>query len=162
MPMKEPGFLERGFICIGAGVRFADSISFFLKHPMKMKSFGLIETKSFHFHKIFKNWGQGGENCTLRFFLLASRKRTHAVTAFTVRLACAQCIRHIFSLCQSFDHFKVIERNMTSTILTEMAHHEPQVDEMSHPPPQLSIIYNSGNQRLSYFYNLCFTPAHQN
>ena len=39
--MKEPGadqgFLERGFICIGEGVRFADFISFFLKYPMKMK-----------------------------------------------------------------------------------------------------------------------------
>ena len=27
---------------------------------MKMKEFGLIETKLFHFHRIFKNWGQGG------------------------------------------------------------------------------------------------------
>ena len=27
---------------------------------MKMKSFGLIETKLFNFHRIFKNGGQGG------------------------------------------------------------------------------------------------------
>ena len=38
----------------GVGVRFADLISFFLKYPMK------IETKLFHFHRIFKNRGQEG------------------------------------------------------------------------------------------------------
>ena len=27
---------------------------------MKMKLFGLIETKLFHFHRLFKNGGQGG------------------------------------------------------------------------------------------------------
>ena len=27
---------------------------------MKMKSFGLTESKLFHFHRIFKNVGQGG------------------------------------------------------------------------------------------------------
>ena len=34
-------------------------LSHFLKHPMKMKEFGLTETK-FHFHRIFKNGGGGG------------------------------------------------------------------------------------------------------
>ena len=33
---------ERGFTCI-KGVGFADFISFFLKYPMKMKYFGLLE-----------------------------------------------------------------------------------------------------------------------
>ena len=32
----------------------------FLKYPMKMKKFGLTETKLFHFHTIFKNGGCGG------------------------------------------------------------------------------------------------------
>ena len=41
------------------GVTFA-GLSHFLKYPMKMKKFGLIETKLFHFYRIFKNWGQGG------------------------------------------------------------------------------------------------------
>ena len=27
---------------------------------MKIKSFGLSETKLFHLHRIFKNWGAGG------------------------------------------------------------------------------------------------------
>ena len=31
-----------------------------LKYPVKMKSFGLTDTKLFHFHRIFKNRGQGG------------------------------------------------------------------------------------------------------
>ena len=39
------------------GVRFADFISFSLKYPMKMKEFGLTETKLFHFHRIFKTGG---------------------------------------------------------------------------------------------------------
>ena len=38
----------------GVGVRFADSISFFLNIPY------LTETKLFHFHRIFKNLGRGG------------------------------------------------------------------------------------------------------
>ena len=37
------------------GVGFTDLI-----YPMKMKYFGLTETKLFHFHKILKNGGQGG------------------------------------------------------------------------------------------------------
>ena len=32
----------------------------FLKYHMKMKYFGLTETKSLHFHRIFKNGGRGG------------------------------------------------------------------------------------------------------
>ena len=31
------------------------------KYPMKMNKFGLIETKLFHFHRIF-NSGEGGAN----------------------------------------------------------------------------------------------------
>ena len=31
-----------------------------LTYPMKMKFFGLTETKLFHFHRIFKNGGGGG------------------------------------------------------------------------------------------------------
>ena len=27
---------------------------------MKMKLFGLTETKLFHFHRVFKSWGRGG------------------------------------------------------------------------------------------------------
>ena len=42
----------------GGGIRFANFISFFLKYPRKKRLFGLIETKLFHFHRIFKNWGQ--------------------------------------------------------------------------------------------------------
>ena len=56
----DPGFLEAGFRCVEEGVRFADFISFFLNILMKMKQLGLSETKLFHFHGIFKNWGQGG------------------------------------------------------------------------------------------------------
>ena len=45
----------------GLGVCFADFISFLVnKYPMKMEKFGLIETKLFHFHRIFKNGGQEG------------------------------------------------------------------------------------------------------
>ena len=32
----------------------------FLKYHMKMKYFGLTETKSFHFNRIFKNGGREG------------------------------------------------------------------------------------------------------
>ena len=40
--VADPGFLERGFVCIKVlGVHFADFISFFQKYPMKMKNFGL-------------------------------------------------------------------------------------------------------------------------
>ena len=35
-------------------VRFADFISFSLKYPIKMRQFGLTETKLFHFHRISK------------------------------------------------------------------------------------------------------------
>ena len=42
------------------GVRFVDFISFFKKNPMKMKLFGLTETKLFHVHRILKKNG-GGE-----------------------------------------------------------------------------------------------------
>ena len=44
----------------GVGVHFADFIFFFLKYPMKMKYFGLTETKLFHFHMNFKNGGGEG------------------------------------------------------------------------------------------------------
>ena len=41
-------------------VGFADTISKVLKYPMKMKYFGLSETKLFHFYGIFENGGGGG------------------------------------------------------------------------------------------------------
>ena len=42
------------------GVRFADFL-----HPMKMKYFGLTETKLFHFHRILKNGdGEGSSSET--------------------------------------------------------------------------------------------------
>ena len=45
------------------GVRFADFISFSFNIPIKMKLFGLTETKLFHFYRIFKNRGRvGGSN----------------------------------------------------------------------------------------------------
>ena len=48
------------FICIKArGSPFLFYIVF-LKYPMKMKYFGLTESKLFHFHRIFKNGGGGG------------------------------------------------------------------------------------------------------
>ena len=47
-------------VCVWGGIRFADFILFSFKYPMKMKQFGLTETKLFHFHRIFKNGGQGG------------------------------------------------------------------------------------------------------
>ena len=56
----DPGFLERGFICIkvcgGWWFRFADFISFFLKNPMKMKRpniYFILKN-----HRILKNGGQ--------------------------------------------------------------------------------------------------------
>ena len=33
----DPGYLERGFVCINGGDRFADFYLIFLKYPMKMK-----------------------------------------------------------------------------------------------------------------------------
>ena len=69
-------FLVRGLI---RGWEFALLIlsHFFLKYPMKMNMFGLIETKLFHFHRIFKNgsgeqglvranpiWIRHWQNCT--------------------------------------------------------------------------------------------------
>ena len=45
----------------GGGVRFAEFISFFLNISIKIKEYGLTETKLFHFHIIFKNGcGEGG------------------------------------------------------------------------------------------------------
>ena len=49
------GFLERGFIW----VLFADFDLMIPKYPMKMKSFGLTETKLLPFHMIFLK--RGGE-----------------------------------------------------------------------------------------------------
>ena len=43
----------------GVGGLLCYIISFF-KYPMKMKQFGLTETKLFHFHRIFKKQGRGG------------------------------------------------------------------------------------------------------
>ena len=45
----------------GVGVRFADFKLHFPKYPMKMKSFGLLETKLLVFHRISKTGGWGGE-----------------------------------------------------------------------------------------------------
>ena len=72
----DPGFLERGFLCIKVwGVCLPISL-IFLKYPMKMEYFGLTETKLFHFHGIsetklfhfhgiFKNrWHGGGFKLT--------------------------------------------------------------------------------------------------
>ena len=56
------GFLERGFIYIKVWGFALLILSRFLKYPMKMKLFGLTETKLFHFHKIFKKWGEGDSN----------------------------------------------------------------------------------------------------
>ena len=41
-------------------------LSHFLKYPMKIKKIGLIETKLFHFHRIFKNEGQVGGSSEAR------------------------------------------------------------------------------------------------
>ena len=46
------------------GIRFADNL-IFLKYPMKMKYFGLTETKLYHFHMIFKNGGRGARGFEL-------------------------------------------------------------------------------------------------
>ena len=48
-------------VCGGGGSSFADFVSLFLKiSHMKMRQFGLTETKLFHFHRLFKNGGGGG------------------------------------------------------------------------------------------------------
>ena len=52
-------FLVRGLIR-GWGFALLILSHFFLKYPMKMNMFGLIETKLFHFHRIFKNGSGGG------------------------------------------------------------------------------------------------------
>ena len=59
LPRAIPDFLELEGVrmCKGGG-RFADPISFYLIYPMKMKEFGLNETKLFRFHGIFKNGGR--------------------------------------------------------------------------------------------------------
>ena len=58
-PGVDPGFLEIAFICIKVW-GFASLIFLsFLKYPMKIKYFGLTETKLFHFHRIFKTRGAG-------------------------------------------------------------------------------------------------------
>ena len=46
MPGADPGFLERGFICIREGVALL-----IWSHIFEY----LSETKLFHFHRIFKN-----------------------------------------------------------------------------------------------------------
>ena len=53
-------FMERGFICIKVWGFDLLILSHFLKYPMKMKQFGLPETKLFHFHMIFKKRGRKG------------------------------------------------------------------------------------------------------
>ena len=69
----DPGFLERGrlYIFKGAGVRFAEFISFFLNISVKMG-----------YHVIFKNGGGGGVRSTstslfyrLTLFILANSKQ---------------------------------------------------------------------------------------
>ena len=42
----------------GVGLRFADFLSFFLNIPRNRND--LTETKLFHFHRMFKNWGGRG------------------------------------------------------------------------------------------------------
>ena len=57
-------FWKGGSYGLGMGLRFAVFYLIFLKYPMKMKEFGLIdETKLFHFHRIhaFQNGGGGGQ-----------------------------------------------------------------------------------------------------
>ena len=57
----DPGFLERGSIYIRVwGFAFLFFFIIFLKYPIKMKQFGLTETKLFHFHRVFKK-GRGFE-----------------------------------------------------------------------------------------------------
>ena len=58
LPGAIPEFLERGFGFVKEGFRFADFISFFIINPMKMKKFGISESKLFRFHGIFKNGGR--------------------------------------------------------------------------------------------------------
>ena len=56
---------EKGFhMYKGVGVRFAGFIYFFLKYPMKMKYFGVTETKLFHFHRIFNKKPKGQRSLT--------------------------------------------------------------------------------------------------
>ena len=47
----------------GVVVRFPDFISFF-RYPMKMKLFGLFETKLFHFRRIFMGREEGSNDPT--------------------------------------------------------------------------------------------------
>ena len=77
-----------GFIYIKAGVRFVDFISFFFKYPMKMEIFGLIETKLFHFHRIFKNRGQGGGSSEPH-----EPPSGSAAEAYSVRLGFIDCYK---------------------------------------------------------------------
>ena len=44
----------------GLRVRYAVFFLIFFKYPVKMKLFGLTETKLFHFYRIFKNGGGEG------------------------------------------------------------------------------------------------------
>ena len=61
----DPGFLERGIhMYKGVGDSLCRFYLLFIKYPMKMKQFGLTETKLFHFHKIFKNKGREGGSRT--------------------------------------------------------------------------------------------------
>ena len=50
----DPQFLKRVFICIKVSGSLCGFYLIFLKYRMKMKLFGLTETKLFHFHGIFK------------------------------------------------------------------------------------------------------------
>ena len=66
------------------GVRFAYFITFFLKHPMEMKSFRLIiGTKLFHFHRIFRNGGGGGSREPLHPLWIrhCATVRTHVLSS---------------------------------------------------------------------------------
>ena len=56
----DPGFLERGLIYIKVRGFALLILSHLPKYLMKMKYFGLTETKLFHFHSIFKNGGGEG------------------------------------------------------------------------------------------------------
>ena len=40
-------------------ISFHRIFKFFIKYPIKIKEFGLTETKLFHFHRIFKKRGLG-------------------------------------------------------------------------------------------------------
>ena len=58
----DPCFLVRGVIC--TMYKCVRVRLIFLKYPMKMKKFGLSETKLFHFHRIFKNREREGFQAT--------------------------------------------------------------------------------------------------